>query len=84
VGVEEGKDHVARITFADTGVGLSQAQLEKVFEPFQGSFAGGTGLGLAIVYQIVEAHQGRIQVRSALGEGTRFLVELPRTRPASQ
>lgn len=83
VEVEEGKNHVARIAFADTGVGLSPAQLEKVFEPFQGSFAGGTGLGLAIVYQIVEAHHGRIQVRSAPGEGTRFLVELPRTRSDS-
>jgi two-component system, NtrC family, sensor histidine kinase PilS len=69
----------ARVILADTGVGFTPAQLDKLFEPFQTGFENGTGLGLAIVYQIVEGHRGRIQVDSKLGKGTRFTIDLPRT-----
>ncbi|MGE5326312.1 MAG: two-component system sensor histidine kinase NtrB, partial [Deltaproteobacteria bacterium] len=71
----------ARVILADTGVGFTPAQLEKLFEPFQTGFENGTGLGLAIVYQIVAGHRGRIQVDSKPGKGARFTVELPRTAP---
>ncbi len=67
-----------RIAFADTGPGMTPQQLEKMFEPFQSGFAGGTGLGLAICYQIVQAHEGNIWVRSASGEGTELVLELKR------
>ncbi len=66
------------ITIADTGQGVPPQQLEKMFEPFQSRFEGGTGLGLAIVYQIVQAHGGKIAVRSSPGEGTQFTLYLRR------
>ncbi len=68
----------ASVILTDTGIGFSDSQLEKLFEPFQPGFSNGTGLGLAIVYQIVEGHHGRIQVGSTLGKGSRFTIELPR------
>src|ERR1700757_4442697 len=49
-----------RISFRDTGVGLEPMERAKIFEPLQSNFEGGTGLGLSIVYQIVQAHNGRI------------------------
>jgi two-component system sensor histidine kinase PilS (NtrC family) len=67
-----------QINFADTGPGMSRQVVEKVFEPFQSQFEGGTGLGLAIVYQIVQAHEGRVWVRSRLGEGSVFVLRLRR------
>jgi signal transduction histidine kinase len=66
------------ISFADTGTGMAGSHIEKIFEPFQSEFAGGTGLGLAIVYQIVQAHDGQITVRSAPGEGADFVIRLKR------
>ncbi len=66
-----------RITFADTGRGMSPAQVERLFEPFSSSTTGGTGLGLSIVYQIVRDHGGTINVSSREGHGTTIAVELP-------
>jgi signal transduction histidine kinase len=66
-----------RIVLADTGVGFTSVQLEKVFEPFQSGFNQGTGLGLALVYQIVQGHQGSIRVDSQPGKGAQFVIELP-------
>ncbi|MBK8303254.1 MAG: PAS domain S-box protein [Chloracidobacterium sp.] len=67
-----------RIIFEDTGKGMSQEQVEQLFEPFSNSTSGGTGLGLSIVYQIVKDHNGAINVRSLEGKGTTITVELPK------
>jgi signal transduction histidine kinase len=68
-----------RITFTDTGQGMSPEQVEHLFEPFS-SRTGGTGLGLSIVYQIVRDHGGTINVRSLEGQGTTIAIELPGVR----
>ncbi|MFQ5694870.1 MAG: nitrogen regulation protein NR(II) [Terriglobia bacterium] len=77
VGLEEANG-VVRIQVADTGIGLTPEQCEKIFEPFESSFGSGTGLGLAIVYQIVTGHGGRVWARPRRPRGSKFTVELPR------
>ena len=67
-----------QVSIADTGTGMSQQQIEKIFEPFQSNFEGGTGLGLAIVYQIVQGHEGKVWARSKPGQGTTFVLRLRR------
>jgi two-component system sensor histidine kinase PilS (NtrC family) len=68
-----------RLSFSDTGCGMTPEQVERLFEPFT-STTGGTGLGLSIVYQIIRDHSGTINVRSLLGEGTTISIELPVTQ----
>ncbi|MDT8069238.1 MAG: ATP-binding protein [Terriglobia bacterium] len=71
-----------RVSFRDTGIGISHRHLEKIFEPFQSEFEGGTGLGLAIVYQIVQAHDADIEVKSGQGKGTEILLRFSRAENA--
>jgi signal transduction histidine kinase len=66
-----------KVEVADTGSGIPEQNLEKVFEPYFSTKETGTGLGLAIVQKIVDIHHGTIGVTSNLGEGTRFTVRLP-------
>ena len=71
------------IEVADTGIGKPDEELPKLFTPFfrastaTRSAIPGTGLGLCVVKAIVEAHGGRVGVRSTVNEGTTFTVELP-------
>jgi two-component system sensor histidine kinase PilS (NtrC family) len=67
-----------RISFSDTGRGMSPEQVEHLFEPFS-STTGGTGLGLSIVYQIIRDHGGTINVRSRESRGTTITIEIPAT-----
>jgi two-component system sensor histidine kinase PilS (NtrC family) len=67
----------ARITIADRGKGMDQATRDRIFEPFFSTKKRGTGLGLAIVKQIVELHDGRINVTSEPDEGSTFTIDLP-------
>jgi two-component system sensor histidine kinase PilS (NtrC family) len=72
-----------RIGVRDTGPGIPPNLTEKIFEPFQSRFEGGTGLGLAIVYQIVQAHGAKIYVKSTLGSGAEFILEILHARAAA-
>jgi len=67
-------DHSIRIEIADTGAGISPADLSKIFDPYFTTKSKGTGLGLAIVHKIIEAHQGSIMVKSAPGKGAIFTI----------
>ena len=75
-------DHV-RIEVADTGIGIPEESLPRIFERFyvvdksRSRKLGGTGLGLSIVKHIVQTHSGTIEVKSDLGKGTRFIVRIP-------
>ena len=82
---------LARLSVADTGLGIPTEELSHVFERFYRADqarsqqrAGGTGLGLAIVREIVRVHQGQIEVESTPGEGTIFTVRLPLYRTATR
>ena len=72
---------------ADTGIGMSQKQVEKVFEEFTqaedstSAKFGGTGLGLSITKRLVEMMGGQTAVTSELGLGSKFLVRIPRIAP---
>jgi len=66
-----------KIAFADTGLGISEENLKKLFGPLFTTKAKGMGLGLAICKRIVEAHGGRISVESAVNKGTTFTITIP-------
>ena len=69
-----------RFEVSDTGTGIPEDNLAKVFEPYFSTKETGTGLGLAIVQKIVDIHHGTIDVESAVGEGTKFTVKLPKAQ----
>lgn len=71
---------MAVIEVEDNGPGMTEEVKARVFEPYFSTKTEGTGLGLSIVKRIVNDHDGFIRVRSAPGEGTQFLIELPTTR----
>jgi PAS domain S-box-containing protein len=81
--VLEADEKWVRASVEDNGPGLATDELEKIFQPFYSTklAKGGTGLGLSISYNIVRRHGGEIRVVSHKGEGSRFLVELPRLEP---
>jgi PAS domain S-box-containing protein len=65
------------MSVADTGGGIPQEQLNRIFEPFYTTKKKGSGLGLMIVQRIVRAHNGRIELESRVGRGTTFRIWLP-------
>jgi signal transduction histidine kinase len=84
----EGTGREIDLVVEDSGTGISQDNLAKIFEPFFSTkpVGRGTGLGLAVVHGIVKMHQGRISVDSNAdatvgATGTRFRVSIPRDEP---
>jgi two-component system NtrC family sensor kinase len=73
------------LEFTDTGEGIKEENLTRIFDPFftTKDVGKGTGLGLSTSYGIVESHGGKIRVKSKVGEGTTFTIELP-TFPETQ
>jgi signal transduction histidine kinase len=68
------------VIIADTGIGIADKDLPHIFEPFYSTKKEGTGLGLSIVYNIIKEHKGTIRAESKVNEGTKFIIELPRTQ----
>ena len=73
------KPNVVEVSFEDTGHGIPDDVLPKIFDPFFTTkpVGEGTGLGLSIVHKIIQGHGGAIRVKSQVGKGTTFFVELP-------
>ncbi len=77
------KEGIMKFSIADKGIGISEANLKKILEPFgqvesaQSKDYKGTGLGLSIVLKLIELHDGMFNISSKLGEGTKIEFEIP-------
>jgi signal transduction histidine kinase len=71
-------DNMLEIVVSDTGIGISEQGISKLFTPFHTTKPNGIGLGLPYCKQAVEVHNGCIKVKSKKGEGTQFIIRLPR------
>ncbi|MEM9916837.1 MAG: two-component regulator propeller domain-containing protein [Bacteroidota bacterium] len=78
--IEEEKD--VCLLVEDTGIGIKQSQIDKIFEPFQRAteslYGSSSGIGLALVKNLVEFHKGRIEVESEERKGSKFYIRLPK------
>lgn len=76
----ENDEQWIRVIFRDNGIGISKAEIGKIFDPFYTTkvVGEGTGLGLSVSYQIIRDHGGQIKVNSEPGEGSTFYVILPK------
>jgi PAS domain S-box-containing protein len=84
VSTERGRNGTIEVHITDTGIGIDEEKLEKIFDPFYTTKNSGTGLGLAISQQIILEHGGEIGCQSAPGYGTTFTIQLPIARSNEQ
>ncbi len=87
--ITTGNGHGVRVSVADTGSGIAQEHIHRIYDPFfttknkpKTGHSGGTGLGLAVTYGIIQEHAGKIHVESSPGRGTTFTMEFPMVRKA--
>ena len=83
--------HNVRCTSSDTGTGIAQEHIRRIYDPFfttknkpKTGHSGGTGLGLSVTYGIIQEHAGKIRVDSQPGRGTTFIMEFPHDQKGSQ
>jgi two-component system sporulation sensor kinase B len=73
------KDYSVDVLISDTGIGMTDAQIKRLGEPyFSTRGKNGTGLGMMVVYSIVQSMKGKITVKSQVGEGTTFILSFPK------
>lgn len=81
-----GTEDTVRVTVRDTGIGISDDEIQHIFERFyrvdksRSASEGSSGLGLSIVKRVMELNHGRIHVESAVGQGSAFTLEMPRVK----
>jgi signal transduction histidine kinase len=73
----KGEPAMVALSVADSGVGIDPATRVRILEPFFTTRDGGTGLGLSVVHRIVAEHGGTLRIRSKLGKGSTFVIEVP-------
>jgi PAS domain S-box-containing protein len=88
--ITTGNGHHVTVTVADTGSGIAQEHIHRIYDPFfttkskqpntKTGHSGGTGLGLSVTYGIIQEHAGKIHVDSSPGQGTTFTMEFPMMR----
>jgi PAS domain S-box-containing protein len=79
-----GREDMVEIALNDTGFGMTETQIQKIFTPFFTTKTKGTGLGLAIVQKTLDAHGGKINVQSKVGVGSTFTIMLPLSTDSDQ
>ncbi|MBI1820518.1 MAG: response regulator [Nitrospirae bacterium] len=70
-------ENFVQFSISDTGIGISEENMEKLFNPFFTTKEAGTGLGLMTCHDIIDKHRGFINVKSVLSKGTTFIIQLP-------
>ncbi len=71
------ENNVTTLTITDNGQGIPEENIDRLFEPYFTAKQEGTGLGLTTVQNIIQSHEGSIEVESEVGKGTRFIISLP-------
>ena len=82
-GSPQGGKRFVKISVADTGAGISENHLQRIFDPYFTTKQQGSGLGLATCYSIIRKHGGKIRATSTLGKGSTFHISLPATEHES-
>jgi signal transduction histidine kinase len=79
ININELKEAV-KIIIQDTGVGIKEDEMKNIFEPFYTTKKDGTGLGLSTSYKYIRDNDGKIEINSKYGEGTEFIITIPKRR----